>query len=571
MTLHRPTYISHIILSTMLLTACGGGGSGGSDSSTQTKQQQVTPPKTSQPQTNQPQTNPQQTSQSDTDKQQTTPPKTSQTTTQTTQTAQPSIESTVTFKPVVALGISPQKPIVGQDVQFYLAKYSTASPIKKIEWQVIKNNKVVARSSEKRAKFSFADAGTYTVSNTLTFKDGTRKKTNQTFTQRPMKITQVQLPKDGVFAGDTYNFTISGEFPMTATASVDDAKCDYIQPIPSKYNRQTGYYATEIRMRCASLMARSSTLTVFQAKGSKNTLTEKITIKPPRFNAFYDDLPDLENCKTGQLTEATKQAALKQLNDIRALHGLSAVSYDYSHDKQMMEAALIMARNEDLSHDPTSNWKCFSDDGAAGARNNLGGGGDYGRIKIRQVESIYKMTQDDVIRYIHDANNRKKNNVGHRLSLLNPFLKTTAYGMVWGWNGKNYSRANSLKQAKSRDEFYNAVTKYDFVAYPMYAYPKKYFDAQAMLSFSAVVDKGDFWKNLKVDFSESTVTVTSSQGKTKHAIKDVSYDNKGWMNNIQFRLVEGVKENHTYQVTVKNVKSESGTRDYNYWFRITPE
>ena len=75
--------------------------------------------------------------------------------------------------------------------------------------------------------------------------------------------------------------------------------------------------------------------------------------EPVITDAVYQDQPNIANCKTGTLSEAAKQNMVKRLNLIRALHGLDSVSYDYEHDQEVMQAALIMSANKKLDHAPS--------------------------------------------------------------------------------------------------------------------------------------------------------------------------------------------------------------------------
>jgi hypothetical protein len=49
------------------------------------------------------------------------------------------------------------------------------------------------------------------------------------------------------------------------------------------------------------------------------------------------------------------------------LHGLPSITYDYAHEDEMMQTALILAANNILTHYP-ANTNCYSDIGAVGAK-----------------------------------------------------------------------------------------------------------------------------------------------------------------------------------------------------------
>ena len=133
----------------------------------------------------------------------------------------------------------------------------------------------------------------------------------------------------------------------------------------------------------------------------------------------------VSNCQAGSTGADYKAATLQQVNFFRAMAGVPAeVSLDSDFSAKAQQAALIMSRNETLSHFPASNWSCYTADGseAAGKSNlALGSAGPY----------AIKGYMDDT-----GANNTV---VGHRRWIIYPQTKLMGTGDVTnaakgGWN-----------------------------------------------------------------------------------------------------------------------------------------
>ena len=58
---------------------------------------------------------------------------------------------------------------------------------------------------------------------------------------------------------------------------------------------------------------------------------------------LYAEVPDVDNCQAGKLTELAKNRALEAVNQIRSLHGLAPLKYSAFYDNQMQESSLIQA------------------------------------------------------------------------------------------------------------------------------------------------------------------------------------------------------------------------------------
>jgi uncharacterized protein YkwD len=320
------------------------------------------------------------------------------------------------------------------------------------------------------------------------------------------------------------------------------------------------------RTNVSSRSARFAILAVFiglQACGGGGaTEAQSPALFLDKAKEIYAVEPSPATCRSGLLLDTVKQKLIASLNEIRGLHGLGTLAYDALSDEQVMQAALMMAANAQTSHNPPTDWKCYSSAGAQGAStSNLSGGVAHQNLTFYTVE-------DHVIAWLTDINNAIPNNIGHRRWLLDPFLTKVAYGQVaTAFDSTRVVDGAALKVIYPPTSA-PAVTRTDYVAYPVGDYPAKYFANGALLSMSAIASPSDRFANASVDFSRATVSVTQ-RGGTALAVRNISYDNVGFglPNNIQFNA-DGIAANTIYDVSIRGVKIGAVARDYSYWFRI---
>jgi len=137
----------------------------------------------------------------------------------------------------------------------------------------------------------------------------------------------------------------------------------------------------------------------------------------PKYNVLVDWLGgSILGCLPGLTSSLTNSATLSALNYVRSLAGLAPVSFSSTLNASAQRAALIMAANNALSHEPSSSWKCYSSTGAAAAgKSNLALA--YPSLKAGQIIDLY---MDDK----GDSNVA----VGHRRWILNPFSTVMGSG-----------------------------------------------------------------------------------------------------------------------------------------------
>ena len=274
--------------------------------------------------------------------------------------------------------------------------------------------------------------------------------------------------------------------------------------------------------------------------------------------ATYSALPSIDSCTPGTLQQVVKNDLLVRINAIRALHGLAAVTYNDADDAQAMQAALMMAANNALSHTPPTNWKCYTALGANGAGSSnlyIGGGNGLG----------FASPDDHLAVWLTEGGSAS---LGHRRWILYPFLGKVAYGRTTLQLSGTRVDSGVLKVFNFTGGTPAPGLVPAFVALPQGDYPVRYFRTGDYLSFSVAPSSTNNGTDRSVDFSAATISV--SAGATNLGVTDISRDNDGYglANNIQWR-VTGLQSNVTYIVTIANV-ARAPQSSYTYTFRILP-
>lgn len=278
---------------------------------------------------------------------------------------------------------------------------------------------------------------------------------------------------------------------------------------------------------------------------------------------LYSVAPNIAGCQAGQLKPEVTARTLAVLNDIRARHGLPAVTYAIADEAASMQSALMMAANGQLSHTPPTSWKCYTGAGATAAgQSNIYLG--YG-TGLR-----YSRDQDIMVGFLSDVNNLVANSIGHRRWLLYPFLSSIAYGRVAGAETvRGRADGASIKVINTTQNTAGPLP--DIVAYPYQDYPARYYETGGLLSFSVIADKTrPFGANAQVSFANATITIRTRDGVAL-SVGNIAYDNEGYglPNSLQWS-VPALTANTVYDVTIGNVVVAGVARTYSYYFRLVP-
>jgi len=281
------------------------------------------------------------------------------------------------------------------------------------------------------------------------------------------------------------------------------------------------------------------------------------------YQDIYTTNPDITSCYSGVLTATEKKKVLDLVNSIRALHKLPAVTYNENGNNDAMQASLICAANKALNHYPDASATCYTAAGANGAKTSnlhlgysFGGGGN---TLSPSSEQIIGWLIDD-----KDAAAVKR--VGHRRSIINPSLKSIAFGRVDGIVDNATMSAGALKY---QDYVSGAIpSTIDYVAYPQGDYPTTYFSKNFYLSFHAFYNKSNVLFNTNVNYSQAQVSVKA--GSTNMTVSGIVYDAEGWgsiPNSLQW-YVAGLKDNVEYTVSITNAMVNGASKDYTYTFKL---
>ena len=78
-----------------------------------------------------------------------------------------------------------------------------------------------------------------------------------------------------------------------------------------------------------------------------------------------------KSCIAGTNSKEYTDATLKTLNFFRAMLGVPAdITFKQEFNDKALKSALIMDANFNLSHNPPTSWKCYSEEGKQGAANS---------------------------------------------------------------------------------------------------------------------------------------------------------------------------------------------------------
>ncbi|MCO4746358.1 MAG: CAP domain-containing protein [Proteobacteria bacterium] len=83
----------------------------------------------------------------------------------------------------------------------------------------------------------------------------------------------------------------------------------------------------------------------------------------------------VNSCNAGDISADGRESALRLVNLYRWLADLPPVTTSATKNTAAQDCALMMHANDDLSHNPPTNWSCYTDSGATAAgRSNISSG-----------------------------------------------------------------------------------------------------------------------------------------------------------------------------------------------------
>lgn len=285
-----------------------------------------------------------------------------------------------------------------------------------------------------------------------------------------------------------------------------------------------------------------------------------VVVKPSK--NYYDLKPDIKSCKSGVISEETRQAVIAEVNKIRKLHGVPSLTYNKELEPLMAETALAMAGQGTTSHYVDSTWNCYSEMAVTGAKQS----------SLYSQVSTNLATQSDPIagldglmreNYSHD--------LGHRRWLLSPFVKQTSFGMADGEKkvGTGYTFGASLFMYDPKTYGSSSTdAPLGIYPYPVGDYPSRLYQKGDRMSLFILADKTSYTKNRNVDYKNATVSITDESGK-KYEVAEQLFDNSGQgvPNNLSF-LFPDFQYNTSYKVNVSNVMVNGVAQNYEYSFSV---
>lgn len=209
---------------------------------------------------------------------------------------------------------------------------------------------------------------------------------------------------------------------------------------------------------------------------------------------------DTSTCNAGDTTAEFKQAVLDTVNWYRNMVGLPDATLSAEYNRMAQKAALMMAAADSLSHSPSPDWPCWSEEGRIGAGNSnlfLGSQGP------RAVHG-----------YVNDPGGNNAY-VGHRWWVLRPGVQTFGTGDT-NWSNALFVTGNPLPGAEPA------------VAWPKPGYfPAEVLPSSGRWSFFPARGTGPD-DSLDWDMTDSNVSVVGPGGSVPLASTTASRDLLVW-------------------------------------------
>lgn len=238
-------------------------------------------------------------------------------------------------------------------------------------------------------------------------------------------------------------------------------------------------------------------------------------------------LGSLLRCRPGITAASTNAATLSSLNYVRSLAGLAPVGFSSTMNASAQRAALIMAANGQLSHSPSSSWKCWTADGArtAGRSNLLL---SYSSLRAGQIVDLYM-----------DDPGGTNAAVGHRRWLLNPFSTTMGSGSTDTANALTVIGPTNAYRPNPR-----------WVGWPTAGYFPNKMEPDGRWSLSSGFKS--------ISFGRATVAVY--QGTTRIPVRKYAVHTGYAQPTLVWQMPAGFNKNATYRVVVSSIKKAGVTQ-----------
>jgi len=247
---------------------------------------------------------------------------------------------------------------------------------------------------------------------------------------------------------------------------------------------------------------------------------------------------DLGACRPGETSQAFRDAVLRRINYFRAMAGVPTVKLNAEYNRKAQAAALMMSANDQLSHSPPGNWRCYSAEGAqaAGSSNLCLGLMGWDAIRLYMLEGGL---------------------VGHRRWILYPRTRQMGSGDIPPAQG-NWA-ANALWVFDQGAWQTRPRVRDEFVAWPPPGYvPYQVINDHWSLSYPGA------------DFSAATVSMSSGFSAIRTVV-DAPFGGYGentlvWIPQVETEggLWPRPTADTSFRVDVRNVNVGGQVRDFAY-------
>jgi hypothetical protein len=244
-------------------------------------------------------------------------------------------------------------------------------------------------------------------------------------------------------------------------------------------------------------------------------------------------------CDPGETSAAFREAVALHINYFRAMAGVPAVvQLSSEYNRKAQQAALMMSANEKLSHSPSTDWLCYTAEGAqAAGRSNLCLG-RYGPAAITG--------------YMYDPGDGNYA-VGHRRWILYPQTQWMGSGDIPPVD--DHRPANALWVFDEHMWEPRPETREEFVAWP----PPGYVPYQVVFPRWSLAYAG-------ADFSQATVTMRSAGHGIPVTVRPVvnGYGENTLVWEPELPTGSPPQGDTAYDVTVSQVQTSGGQRTFSY-------
>jgi hypothetical protein len=260
---------------------------------------------------------------------------------------------------------------------------------------------------------------------------------------------------------------------------------------------------------------------------------------------------NVSNCDCGTLSSDIYTKAENRINFFRVVTGLKPVKLNPKFNSMAQAAALLIKANNQLTHNPSNNMKCFSESAFNGCSKSCLGFTDFENFASTAFITAFIWDFGESNYY-----------VGHRRWMLYSKLAEFGYGAT----------DNSEALLTVDGVSYDSIPTPEYIAYPWEGY----------VPVNLIFPKWSFSipENKTVDFSQTTITMANLEGVEIQVVKLEEYKNfldhtlvwiaKGLFSENDINYGENHLEENGYlmipiKVFIENVKVDGKMRSYQYW------